>query len=122
MGGIISYDNRIKRDLLGVRPKRWNGIGAVSEACALEMAAGAPGARGRCGRQRDRHRRPRGGTETSRSAWSTSASARRTARPWSGTCGRMTAVGNKRATADAALKLILRHLMEEEVTFVKRNS
>ena len=41
MGGIISYDNRVKRDRLGVRPETLERFGAVSEETAREMAAGA---------------------------------------------------------------------------------
>ncbi len=41
MGGIISYDNRVKRDRLGVRPATLERFGAVSEETAREMAAGA---------------------------------------------------------------------------------
>lgn len=41
MGGVMSYDNRIKRDVLGVREETLRTVGAVSETCALEMARGA---------------------------------------------------------------------------------
>ena len=40
MGGVLSYDNRIKRDVLGVREATLTEHGAVSEQCALEMARG----------------------------------------------------------------------------------
>ena len=40
MGGVISYDNRIKASLLGVNEKSLLQHGAVSAAVAAEMAAG----------------------------------------------------------------------------------
>jgi PncC family amidohydrolase len=40
-GGVIAYDNAVKRDLLGVNPATLERAGAVSEACAREMAEGA---------------------------------------------------------------------------------
>ena len=41
MGGIVSYDPRIKRDLLGVSQATLDGVGVVSEPCARQMAEGA---------------------------------------------------------------------------------
>lgn len=40
-GGIVSYSNRIKRDLLGVPEEMLSTYGAVSEQVALAMAQGA---------------------------------------------------------------------------------
>lgn len=40
-GGVISYDNSVKRDVLGVSEEILDGVGPVSEACAGEMARGA---------------------------------------------------------------------------------
>ncbi len=40
LGGIIAYDNAIKRGVLGVDPLTLERFGAVSEACAREMALG----------------------------------------------------------------------------------
>lgn len=40
-GGVIAYDNAVKRDLLQVRSETLASAGAVSETCAREMAAGA---------------------------------------------------------------------------------
>lgn len=108
MGGVMSYDNRIKRDVLGVREETLQTVGAVSERCALEMARGARrllgvdvavSATGIAG--------PGGGTED-----------KPVGLVYLGICtpdlekvekliwphDRM---GNKRATADAALKLLL---------------
>ena len=40
-GGIVSYSNDIKRDVLGVRQETLDAYGAVSEETASEMARGA---------------------------------------------------------------------------------
>ncbi len=40
-GGVISYDNSVKRNVLGVSDEILNGVGPVSEACAEQMARGA---------------------------------------------------------------------------------
>lgn len=39
-GGVISYSNDVKANLLGVNPETLRRFGAVSEACSREMAAG----------------------------------------------------------------------------------
>ncbi len=41
IGGVIAYDNAVKRGVLGVSAQTLQVVGAVSEACAVEMAAGA---------------------------------------------------------------------------------
>ena len=41
MGGIISYDNSVKRDMLGVPEGVLSSKGAVSSECAAAMAEGA---------------------------------------------------------------------------------
>ena len=41
MGGIISYDNSVKRDVLGVPERVLSTNGAVSPECAAAMAEGA---------------------------------------------------------------------------------
>jgi nicotinamide-nucleotide amidase len=40
LGGVVAYDNRLKIDLLGVRPQLIEAHGAVSEPVAQAMAAG----------------------------------------------------------------------------------
>jgi nicotinamide-nucleotide amidase len=40
-GAVVSYANEVKVDVLGVRPQTLAEHGAVSEACAIEMAEGA---------------------------------------------------------------------------------
>jgi PncC family amidohydrolase len=41
MGGVVSYDPRVKREVLGVAQAVIDGPGVVSEACARQMAEGA---------------------------------------------------------------------------------
>lgn len=41
LGGVVSYSDRLKRELLGVRPETLARVGAVSKEVALEMARGA---------------------------------------------------------------------------------
>jgi len=40
VGGVISYANSVKQQLLGVQPETLAQHGAVSQVCALEMARG----------------------------------------------------------------------------------
>ena len=41
LGGVISYDNSVKRDVLGVSPETLATVGAVSAETAAQMALGA---------------------------------------------------------------------------------
>lgn len=41
MGGIVSYDPRVKHELLGVTQSVIDTVGVVSEPCARQMAQGA---------------------------------------------------------------------------------
>ncbi|MHB8859718.1 MAG: nicotinamide-nucleotide amidohydrolase family protein [Thermoleophilia bacterium] len=41
LGGVIAYDNRVKKALLKVRQQTLDAVGAVSEAVAQQMAIGA---------------------------------------------------------------------------------
>lgn len=41
LGGVISYDNSVKQNVLQVPAEVLNTVGAVSEKCALAMAHGA---------------------------------------------------------------------------------
>lgn len=108
MGGVLSYDNRIKRDVLGVREATLSEHGAVSEQCALEMARGVRktmqvevgiSATGIAG--------PGGGSDTKPVGLvylgiSTPNGERVERHVWP-----HDRLGNKRASADAALRLIL---------------
>lgn len=40
-GGVVSYSNEVKHDLLGVSNEIFDTVGAVSENCATAMAEGA---------------------------------------------------------------------------------
>jgi PncC family amidohydrolase len=44
MGGVVSYDARVKHDLLGVEQDIIDTVGVVSEPCARQMAQGAKAA------------------------------------------------------------------------------
>ena len=41
MGGVVSYDSRVKHEVLGVERSIIDTVGVVSEACARQMAEGA---------------------------------------------------------------------------------
>lgn len=41
MGGVVSYDPRVKHEVLGVSQDVIDGVGVVSEPCARQMAEGA---------------------------------------------------------------------------------
>jgi len=41
MGGVVSYDARVKHELLGVEQSIIDTVGVVSEPCARQMAQGA---------------------------------------------------------------------------------
>ena len=43
LGGVVSYSNEVKRELLGVPQEVLERVGAVSAECAEAMAAGARG-------------------------------------------------------------------------------
>lgn len=108
MGGIISYDNRIKRDVLGASEQTLIRHGAVSEQCALEMARGvrralgvdvgvsATGIAGPDGGSADK---PVGLVYIGVSTPLADAAQRHV---WT-----HDRIGNKRASADAALKMLL---------------
>ena len=41
LGGVVSYSNQAKMDLLGVKRRSLESVGAVSEEVAIQMASGA---------------------------------------------------------------------------------
>ncbi|MEO6062482.1 MAG: CinA family protein, partial [Thermoflexales bacterium] len=111
LGGIISYDNRVKRERLGVMAETLETAGAVSPETALEMARGARralgvdvavSATGIAG--------PGGGSADKPVglvwlAISAPAIERAERHVWP-----FDRAGNKRASADAALRLLLQAL------------
>lgn len=111
VGGIIAYDNRIKHSALGVSTETIERYGAVSEACALEMADGVRKALGvEVGISATGIAGPSGGSEDKPVglvylgiSTPIGCAAERHVWPYD-------RAGNKRASADAALRLILRQL------------
>ena len=114
IGGVISYDNRIKQQLLGVRDETLAQAGAVSELCAREMARGARQALGAdVGVSATGIAGPGGGSPDKPVGLvyvgiSTPHAdiVRRFVWPYD-------RVANKRATADAALRLLLEAVADE---------
>jgi nicotinamide-nucleotide amidase len=108
LGGIISYDNRIKQQALGVRAETLAHDGAVSEQCALEMARGVRFALGvDVGVSATGIAGPGGGSPDKPVGLvyvgvSTPLSERVQRFVWNGD-----RVGNKRHTADAAFRLLM---------------
>ncbi len=111
LGGIISYDNRIKRQALGVLAETLSQQGAVSEQCALEMARGARAALGvNVGVSATGIAGPGGGSPDKPVGLvyvgvSTPLIDRVARFEWNGD-----RVSNKRHTADAALQLLIKCL------------
>ena len=111
LGGIIAYSNTVKERLLGVRPETLNEEGAVSAACAAEMAQGARvrlgadigiSVTGIAGPSGGTDEKPVGLTYLHLSAKDTEWGERHI---WSGT-----RADNKLASARAALLLLKRYL------------
>ncbi|MCS7062013.1 MAG: nicotinamide-nucleotide amidohydrolase family protein [Anaerolineae bacterium] len=111
IGGIVAYDNRIKRTHLGVSDQTMVQYGAVSEQCALEMAVGvrralgvdvAVSATGIAG--------PGGGSESKPVGLVYLAVSTPTIDVVEQHIWAYDRTGNKRASADAALRLLLRCL------------
>ena len=113
LGGIISYSNEVKHRLLGVRQKTLETVGAVSAECAREMAHGARdrlgadlavSVTGIAGPGGGTPAKPVGLTYIHLVAPDWEGGERHI---WQGTRSE-----NKRASARAALALILRYLRE----------
>ena len=113
-GGVISYSNQVKRCSLGVGEATLRQHGAVSEQCALEMARGVRraldvdvgvSATGIAGPEGGTASKPVGLTYVGVSSPLGESAEQNT---W--THDRS---GNKWATADAALRLLMRHLLPE---------
>ena len=115
LGGIVCYDNRIKRDLVGVPEELLVAHGAVSREVALAMAEGVRRAMGsEVGVSVTGIAGPTGGTAEKPVGTVHIA----VASPLG--CEALHAVwghdreANKRASARAAIELLLRHLGEQE--------
>ncbi len=114
VGGVIAYSNVVKHRLLGVRTETLEREGAVSATCALEMARGARhalhadvgvGTTGIAG--------PSGGTP-SKPAGTVFVSVSTPEGEWvMHHCWREDRIGNKQATADAVLRLLLDVLSDD---------
>jgi PncC family amidohydrolase len=109
-GGILSYSDEVKRRQLGVRRETLDAHGAVSEACALEMALGVRralgvdvgiSATGIAGPDGGSAGKPVGLTYVAISTPDGEAVSRNV---WP-----HDRAGNKHATADEALRLLSRH-------------
>ncbi len=111
MGGVLSYSNDIKHRLLGVRRETLDTAGAVSETCALEMARGVRkalgvdvgiSATGIAGPDGGSAEKPMGLVYVGLSTPDTEIVSRNV---WP-----HDRVGNKQATADEALRLLMANL------------
>jgi nicotinamide-nucleotide amidase len=116
-GGIISYDNRVKQQALGVQAQTLAQYGAVSEQCAREMARGVRKALGLdVGVSATGIAGPGGGSlEKPVGLVYIGVSS-----PYGDTVKRCVwaydRTGNKRATADAAFRLLVEHLKQGSKT------
>ena len=63
LGSVVSYANEAKTSLLGVKEETIAAKGAVSEACAIEMAEGCSSTPAPQVRLHHRNRRPEGNRE-----------------------------------------------------------
>lgn len=111
MGGVMAYDNRIKHDVLGVTDTTLNMHGAVSEQSALEMAQGVRRVLGvDIGVSVTGIAGPSGATETKPVGLVYIGICNPTHNQVERFVWQYDRVGNKRASADAALTLILKML------------
>lgn len=113
LGGIISYSNEIKHRLLQVPMETLNSVGAVSEACALEMAHGVRQALGvDVGISATGIAGPGGATEGKDVGLvyvGISSPKGDLVQKYTWPYDRL---GNKRATADSALQALIEHLQK----------
>lgn len=111
MGGVLSYSNDIKHRMLGVQSDTLNTVGAVSEQCALEMARGVRKSLGvNVGISATGIAGPDGGTPDKPVGLvyvglSTPEVEIVTRNLWP-----HDRIGNKQATADEALRMLMAHL------------
>ena len=114
LGGVISYSNAIKQNALGVSEDTLNSVGAVSEETALQMARGVRQKLGvDVGISATGIAGPGGGSEDKPVGLvyiGFSSPACEVAQKFVWPHDR---IGNKRATADAAMKLLIEKLSRE---------
>ncbi|MFN3706068.1 MAG: nicotinamide-nucleotide amidohydrolase family protein [Thermoflexales bacterium] len=115
VGGVIAYSNAVKQRLLGVRSETLEREGAVSATCALEMARGVRDAlRADVGVGTTGIAGPGGGTP-SKPVGTVYVSVSTPEGEWvMQHCWRGDRLVNKRATVDAALRLLLDVLPEPD--------
>jgi PncC family amidohydrolase len=115
LGGVISYSNAIKQNLLGVRAETLSSVGAVSEETAIEMARGVRNRLGvDVGISATGVAGPGGGSAEKPVGlvyigFSSPQCEMAQQCVWS-----HDRIGNKRATADAAMKLLMEKLINKE--------
>jgi len=110
-GGVISYSNAVKQQALGVREETLRVHGAVSAECALEMARGVRAALGaHVGLSATGIAGPGGGTVSKPVGLVYLGLSSPLGEATAQHCWPHDRSGNKWATADAALSLLLRHL------------
>ena len=117
LGGVIAYADGVKQELLGVSPQTLARHGAVSSECALEMARGVRSATGAsitvsitgvAGPGGGTAEKPVGLTFVALVAPELEQVE---GRVWSGD-----RPGNREASADLALRMVLAYLAEQELT------
>ena len=110
-GGVISYSNAVKQQALGVREETLRVYGAVSAECALEMARGVRAALGaHVGLSATGIAGPGGGTVSKPVGLVYIGLSSPLGEAAAQHCWPHDRSGNKWATADAALRLLLDHL------------
>ena len=110
-GGVISYSNAVKQQALGVREETLRMYGTVSAECALEMARGVRAALGaHVGLSATGIAGPGGGTVSKPVGLVYIGLSSPLGEAAAQHCWPHDRSGNKWATADAALRLLLDHL------------
>ncbi len=118
LGGVIAYSNDVKRHLLGVSEATLLRHGAVSERCALEMARGVRKALGAdVGVSATGIAGPDGGTMDKPVGLTFVGVSSPIGEQVEHNVWPYDRAGNKQATTDAALKLLMRHLTSDRAMY-----